>query len=49
MEEDTTDSLYAATAGAPATFGSSVPTNQKKKWQYAYRLLKTRNLKEGAM
>jgi hypothetical protein len=31
---------------ALATFKSSVPTNLKKNWQYASRLLKTNSLKE---
>jgi hypothetical protein len=49
MKEETTDSLRAGTVGALATSGSSVPADEKKKWQYAYGLLETSSIKERAM
>jgi hypothetical protein len=48
-EDETTGGLRASTVGALATSGSSVPTDWKKKWQYAYGLLETSSPKEGAM
>jgi hypothetical protein len=42
-------SSSAGIVGAPATFESFIPTKRKKKWQYAYGLLGTSSLKEGAM
>jgi hypothetical protein len=49
MEEEITDRLSAGAVGALASFGISVLTDHKKKWQQAYRLLRTSSLKEGAM
>jgi hypothetical protein len=48
-KEETTDNLRAGDVGGPSTLKSYVPTNRKKKWQYAYKLLETIRLKEGAM
>jgi hypothetical protein len=48
-KEETIDSSHASAVGATATSESSVPTDQKKKQQYAYGLLKISSLKEGAM
>jgi hypothetical protein len=49
MKEETTDSLCARAVLAPATSGSSVPIDQKMKWQYTHGLLEESNLKEEAM
>jgi hypothetical protein len=49
MKEGTTDSLHAGTVIALATSGSSDPSDWKKKWQCAYRLLKMGSLKKGVM
>jgi hypothetical protein len=48
-KEGATNSSCAGAVGALATFESSVHTDWKKKWQYAYRLLRMSSLKEGAM
>jgi hypothetical protein len=37
LEEEAFDSLSAGTVGVPVTYGSSIPTGWKKKWQHAYR------------
>jgi hypothetical protein len=42
------NSLSVGAVGAPATLGTSVPTNQEK-WWHAYRLLEKYSLKEGAI
>jgi hypothetical protein len=47
--KETMDSLCASAIGAPATFKSSVPTNWKKKEQYAYGLLGMSSLKKRAV
>jgi hypothetical protein len=39
MKEEITDSLCAGAVIGLTTFGSSVPTNQKKKYQHSYGLL----------
>jgi hypothetical protein len=47
--EETTNSFHATTVGVLTTLGSFALTNQKKKWIYAYRLLRLSSLKEGEM
>jgi hypothetical protein len=49
-KQETVYNLRAAGVGAPPSVGGVVPTDHKKeKLQYAFRLVRTNSLKEGAM
>jgi hypothetical protein len=49
MKEEATSGLSDGILRALATSGSSLPTVQKKKWQYICELLETGSLKKRAV